>query len=44
MANERRHNALAQLSVSAGVRKDESAMAGCNRRSRCVGDHDYGQR
>ena len=50
LANEATHNALAQLSVSAAVRKDESAVVGrdpvyppCAGRARWIGHHDYEQ-
>ena len=49
LANERTHNALAQLSVSAAVRKDESAVVGRDHsllavaRARRIVDHDYEQ-
>jgi hypothetical protein len=36
LANERSHNALAQLSVSAAMRKDESAVVGRDRRARRI--------
>jgi hypothetical protein len=36
LANERSHNALAQLSVSAATRKDESAVVGRDRRPRRI--------
>ena len=43
-ANERSHNALAQLSVSAGMCKDESAAVGRDRRARAESfDHDHEQ-
>jgi hypothetical protein len=42
-ANERSHNALAQLSVSAGMRKDERAEVGRDRRARRIIRHDYEQ-
>jgi hypothetical protein len=35
-ANERSHNALAQLSVSVAMRKDESAVVGRDRRARRI--------
>ena len=41
LANEATHNALAQLSVSAAVRKDESAVVGRDRRARRIVDYDY---
>ncbi len=47
LANERTHNALAQLSVSAPMRKDESAVVGrdpvyppCAGRARRIVDHE----
>jgi len=50
LAKERTHNALAQLSVSAAVRKDESAVVWrhpvyppCAGRARRIVDHDYEQ-
>ena len=50
LANEGTHNALAQLSVSAAVRKDESAVTGrdpvyppCAGWARRIVDHDYEQ-
>ena len=49
LANEATHNALAQLSVSAAVRKDESAVVGRDHsllavaRARRIVDHDYEQ-
>jgi hypothetical protein len=50
LANEGTHNALAQLSVSAAVRKDESAVVWrhpvyppCAGRARRIVDHDYEQ-
>jgi len=50
LANEATHNALAQLSVSAAVRKDESAVTGrdpvyppCAGWARRIVDHDYEQ-
>jgi hypothetical protein len=49
LANEGTHNALAQLSVSAAVRKDESAVVGRDHRllavprARRMVDHDYEQ-
>src|SRR6266508_1788279 len=36
LAKERTHNALAQLSVSAAMRKDESAVVGRDRRARRI--------
>ena len=48
LANEGTHNALAQLSVSAAVRKDESAVTGrdpvyppCAGWARRIVDHDH---
>jgi len=41
LANEGTHNALAQLSASAAMRKDESAVVGRDRRARRIVDYDY---
>ena len=49
LANEATHNALAQLSASAAMRKDESAVVGRDHsllavaRARRIVDHDYEQ-
>jgi len=43
LANERSHNALAQLSVSAAMRKDESAVMGCDARRAESFDDDQEQ-
>ena len=49
LAKERTHKSLAQLSVSAAVRKDESAVVGRDHsllavaRARRIVDHDYEQ-
>ena len=43
LAKERTHNSLAQLSASAAMRKDESAVVGRERRARRIVDHDYEQ-
>jgi hypothetical protein len=37
LTKEGSHSALAQLSVSAVVRKDESAAVGRDRQARCIG-------
>jgi hypothetical protein len=44
-ANERSHNALAQLSVSIAVRKDESALVGRDRWARRIirAEHEHEQ-
>ena len=41
LAKEGTHSALAQLSVSAAKRKDESAVVGRHDRTRRIIDHDY---
>jgi hypothetical protein len=38
LAKERTHNSLAQLSASASMRKDESAVGGRDRRARRIVD------
>src|SRR4051794_39558628 len=41
LAKEGTHNSLAQLSASAAMRKDESAVVGRDRRGRRIADYDY---
>jgi hypothetical protein len=43
LPNKGSHNALAQLSVSAATRKDESAEVGRDRRARRIIRNDYKQ-